>query len=75
MKKKYNCLNCRRDFEELDVLKTTYEDLYGVADEFKDKHYVEVNVCPFCGESAYVEKKVYDEEDEYFEDEDEVENE
>lgn len=61
---KYYCLNCRKEFDEPEVLVSTYEDLYGISGEFYSKNKVEIEVCPHCFASDYIENKKYVEDDE-----------
>lgn len=44
----YKCNNCEETFQEPMIMQTSYESLYGVDSEFKDKHELNINVCPNC---------------------------
>lgn len=53
----YKCRDCKKEFEEPNIKKTTYELYYGVASEFPNHTPLELEVCPFCG-SDNIEKVV-----------------
>lgn len=53
----YQCNNCNREFEEPEVEETSYEELYGVASMFLDRHRLLLNTCPYCGTEDIREKE------------------
>lgn len=46
----YICKNCNATFEQCDCehKRTTYEDYYGVYDEFESHHELILELCPYC---------------------------
>lgn len=58
------CMDCGLWFIEPQVVKTTYESMYGVSDLFPDSTPTSYDVCPRCGS-----EEIYDdlEEDEMVE--------
>lgn len=45
----YQCNNCQRTFEEPEIENTTYENFYGVSNNFQNSTPMELEVCPICG--------------------------
>lgn len=64
----YYCEHCGQEFEEPKIEKTTYEDFYGVGDQFQDKHDMNLEKCPYCGSDEFVEMQACDKCGEYFSD-------
>lgn len=56
----YQCDNCDNIFtpEEADEVNTTYEEYYGVADDFPDSHPFTYSVCPNCKDDGISEIKL-----------------
>lgn len=44
----YICEKCGNEFDEPKLKKTTYENFYGVSDEFLSETTMIMNVCPKC---------------------------
>lgn len=61
----YRCLNCRCEFDEPDVIHTSYEVYYGVASDFGSRTSLTLEVCPRC-ESDDIDEvdDIYEEEEE-----------
>ena len=55
------CDNCGAEFDEPEQEQESYENYYGVASMFSDRHYFTLQVCPNCGSEDIVEE---DDEDE-----------
>lgn len=65
----YKCNECGHVFEEPYEHHTTYESLYGIAGMFPYTTPVTILECPYCDSEDF---DVYDEEDEYDEEGDEL---
>lgn len=42
------CNNCKREFEQPEIINTTYEALYGVSSMFNNFNRITLKICPFC---------------------------
>lgn len=59
----YRCLNCGEEFIEPEVISTTYESYYGVAEEFSSHTYLRIDVCPYCkSKMRYMKTNMKEEE-------------
>ena len=54
----YKCLSCRSCFDEPDTKSTSYEDYYGVAGLFPDRHGLTIEVCPRCGSEDFEQENL-----------------
>ena len=45
----YRCLNCKQIFEYRDYIDVCLEDYYGVGNQFSNRNYGTIAVCPYCG--------------------------
>lgn len=65
MEQLYRCYNCgsRHKEEDMDIVRTTYEDMYGVSDEFVGSTSCSYYVCPTCGSDEVDEFIYYEDED------------
>lgn len=61
----YYCMNCKNEFEEPKIEKTTYEEFYGVENEFAEHHSMNLEVCPYCGADEFEEMTTCDRCGEY----------
>jgi len=43
----YKCWNCNKEFDEPEIEKTSYEDLYGI-DDGLSRNPIDLEVCPYC---------------------------
>ena len=51
----YKCNNCGCLFEEPCVVRTTYENYYGVGGLFPNHHYLSYECCPNCRDEDFEE--------------------
>lgn len=51
----YYCENCREEFDEPRIEKTTYEDFYEIGAEFPNKTEMNLEKCPYCGSDEFEE--------------------
>jgi len=59
------CTNCNKEFDEPRIEKTTYEDYFGVVNEFKNHHSMNLEKCPYCGSDEIEEMETCDNCGEY----------
>lgn len=45
----YYCEDCKNEFDEPEIEKTTYEDFYEIASMFPNKNEMILEKCPHCG--------------------------
>lgn len=48
MKTLYECSNCGKSFEEIKTIFTTYENYYGISENFLNLTLLQLFVCPYC---------------------------
>lgn len=60
----YRC-DCGKYFTEdqIEIIETTFESLYGVSSDFDSRHPTSYAVCPFCHCSCFEEIDLEDEEE------------
>lgn len=56
----YYCNNCDEQFEEPKINKIIFEEYYGVSNLFPDRHKVDLEVCPNCGDDNIEEMMTCD---------------
>ena len=61
----YYCNDCKSEFEELKMEKTTFEDFYGVSNLFPTSHECTLKSCPHCGSDDFEEMETCDRCGEY----------
>ena len=61
----YYCENCREEFDEPRIEKTTYEDFYEIGAEFPNKTEMNLEKCPYCGSDEFEEMETCDKCGEY----------
>ena len=49
----YKCQACGAYFDEPYTVRICLEDEYGVGSLFHDRHYVDVECCPYCDSSGF----------------------
>lgn len=49
------CNDCERTFEKPFCVQTTYENYYGVGNQFGNHHSLELYCCPYCKSEDYEE--------------------
>ena len=65
----YYCENCKNEFIEPKVEKTTYEEMCGVYGEFANHNELSLEFCPYCHSDDFEEMKACDKCGEYCPDE------
>lgn len=51
----YRCCECGNLFDTPRIYETTYEQFYGVSDEFPNSTYLKLELCPICGNEDFEE--------------------
>ena len=59
----YRCKNCDCTFYEPIIIKTTYENYYGVGGLFPNHNHMEYCACPHCHSEEYEEFDEYEDEE------------
>ena len=60
----FRCYNCKEEFDDPEVVHTTYEDYYGVSSEFGSSTSCYLNTCRYCGSEEVEEFEQEDEDEE-----------
>lgn len=59
----YKCLNCKKKFYQPHIIRTSYEDYYGVDTLFRSRTSLDLEVCPYCNDEELEELEDYDDDE------------